>query len=104
VLLATGLVDEPPPIPGLAELWRTSVPHCPYCDAFEVADQPLAVLGSDARTAQLALQLTRFSADVVLCTNGAADLDLDVWVPETSVVPLELQVLPRSHRAAMIGT
>jgi thioredoxin reductase len=75
LLLATGLVDQLPAIDGLAELWGTSVLHCPYCHGWEVRDQALAVLGSDQRAIQLAAHLTRFSPDVVLCTNGAAPLD-----------------------------
>jgi thioredoxin reductase len=77
LLLATGVVDEPPPIPGLAELWGRGVFNCPYCDGWEVRDQPLAVLASDPRNLQLALQLTRWSPDVLLCSNGTAGLDED---------------------------
>jgi thioredoxin reductase len=75
LLLATGLVDQLPPIDGLAALWGTSVLHCPYCHGWEVRDQALAVLGSDPRAIQLAAHLTRFSPDVALCTNGASPLD-----------------------------
>jgi thioredoxin reductase len=75
LLLATGLVDQLPAIDGLAELWGTSVLHCPYCHGWEVRDQALAVLGSDQRAIQLAAHLTRFSPDVALCTNGAPPLD-----------------------------
>jgi thioredoxin reductase len=71
LLLATGLVDQLPPIDGLAELWGNSVLHCPYCHGFEVRGQALAVLGGDPRAIQLAAHLTRFSPDVALCTNGA---------------------------------
>ena len=70
LLLATGLADQLPAIDGLAELWGTSVLHCPYCHGWEVRDQALAVLGSDPRAIQLAAHLTRFSPDVALCTNG----------------------------------
>jgi thioredoxin reductase len=72
LLLATGLVDQLPAIDGLAELWGTSVLHCPYCHGWEVRDQALAVLGSEPRAIQLAAHLTRFSPDVALCTNGAS--------------------------------
>src|SRR6266498_3355554 len=77
LLLATGVIDELPPIPGLAELWGHGVFNCPYCDGWEVRDQPLTVLASDPRNLQLALQLTRWSPDVLLCSNGPADLDDD---------------------------
>jgi thioredoxin reductase len=77
LLLATGVADQLPPIPGLAELWGRGVFNCPYCDGWEVRDQPLAVLAADARNLQLALHLTRWSPDVLLCGDGAADLDDD---------------------------
>src|SRR6266498_3297954 len=77
LLLATGVVDELPPIPGLAELWGRGVFNCPYCDGWEVRNQPLAVLASDPRNLQLALQLTRWSPDVLLCSNGTAGPDDD---------------------------
>src|SRR6266498_1525932 len=77
LLLASGVVDELPPIPGLADLWGHGVFNCPYCDGWEVRDQPLAVLASDPRNVQLALHLTRWSPDVLLCGNGTAGLDDD---------------------------
>jgi thioredoxin reductase len=77
LLLATGVVDQLPPILGLTELWGRGVFNCPYCDGWEVRDQPLAVLAADPRNLQLALHLTRWSPDVLLCTNGTADLDDD---------------------------
>jgi thioredoxin reductase len=77
LLLATGVIDQLPPIPGLADLWGRGVFNCPYCDGWEVRDQPLAVLAADPRNLQLALHLTRWSPDVLLCTNGTAELDDD---------------------------
>ena len=70
LLLASGVVDQLPAIDGLAGLWGRSVFNCPYCDGWEVRDQPLAVLGADPRALQLALHLTRWSDDVVWCSNG----------------------------------
>src|SRR5690606_6755721 len=44
LVLATGLADRLPEIPGLAERWGSSVLHCPYCHGWEVRDSRLAVL------------------------------------------------------------
>jgi thioredoxin reductase len=71
LLLATGVADELPPIDGLAELWGRGVFNCPYCDGWEVRDQPVAVLAADPRNLQLAVHLTRWSPDILLCSNGA---------------------------------
>ena len=77
LLLATGVVDELPEIEGLEQLYGTSVHHCPYCDAWEWRDQPLAVYGRGEEGPALALGLTVWSPDVVLCTDGAGDLPED---------------------------
>ncbi|MFD9519838.1 NAD(P)/FAD-dependent oxidoreductase [Streptomyces sp. NPDC059979] len=44
LLVATGLVDELPAVPGLGERWGRDVLHCPYCHGWEVRDQAVAVL------------------------------------------------------------
>jgi thioredoxin reductase len=71
VLLATGVVDQHPTIPGYDALWGGSIFHCPYCHGWEVRDQPLAVLGDPAALAQMAPLLAGWSDDVVACTDGA---------------------------------
>jgi thioredoxin reductase len=70
LLLATGVVDQLPAIDGLAPLWGRSVFNCPYCDGWEVRDRPLAVLGGDERALRLAVHLTRWSDNLVWCSNG----------------------------------
>lgn len=74
LLLATGVVDHLPNIAGLRELYGRSVHHCPYCDAWEVRDQPLAVYGRGDRGVGLAIALTTWSDDVALCTDGRVRL------------------------------
>jgi thioredoxin reductase len=77
LLIATGVVDNLPSIPGFRELYGLGVFHCPYCDAWEVRDQPLAVYGRGARGLGLSLELTGWSRDIVLCTDGPPELDAD---------------------------
>jgi thioredoxin reductase len=72
VVVATGLRDELPDIPGLADRWARDVLHCPYCHGWEVRDQPLGVLGLPPRSVHLAWLLPQWSADVVLF---ASDLE-----------------------------
>jgi len=74
LLIATGVVDNLPSIPGFRELYGRSVFHCPYCDGWEVRDQPLAVYGRGARGFGLSLELTGWSRDIVLCTDGPPEL------------------------------
>jgi len=74
LLLATGVVDELPQIDGLPAFYGTSVFHCPYCDGWEMRDQPLAVYGRGENGAGLALELTLWSRNLVLCTDGPSQL------------------------------
>lgn len=75
LLLATGVVDSLPAIEGLCDLYGTSVFHCPYCDGWELRDQPLAVYGRGERGYGLSLELTAWSRDVVLLTDGPSEID-----------------------------
>lgn len=74
VLLATGVEDELPPLDGMRELWGRGVLHCPYCHGWEVRDRPLAVYGRGKGVAGLALLVSRWSKDVVVCTDGPGGL------------------------------
>ncbi|GAA4067409.1 NAD(P)/FAD-dependent oxidoreductase [Actinomadura miaoliensis] len=64
VLVATGLRDELPDIPGVRERWGRDLLHCPYCHGYEVRDQPLAVLGTGPGAVHQALLLRQWSDDV----------------------------------------
>ncbi len=75
LLIATGVVDNLPPHPGFRELYGSSVFHCPYCDGWEVRDMPLAIYGRGSRGLGLSLELTAWSRDLVLCTDGPCELD-----------------------------
>src|SRR6266545_5346558 len=77
LLIATGVTDNLPDIPGFHELYGRSVFHCPYCDGWEVRDQPLAIYGRGARGLGLSLELTGWSRDLVLCTDGPSELSAD---------------------------
>ncbi|HEU4892456.1 MAG TPA: NAD(P)/FAD-dependent oxidoreductase [Vicinamibacterales bacterium] len=77
LLLSTGVVDNLPDIPGFRELYGRSVFHCPYCDGWELCDQPLAIYGRGARGAGLSLELTAWSRDLVLCTDGPPEIEPD---------------------------
>jgi thioredoxin reductase len=72
LLLATGVTDELPAVAGMERFYGAGVFHCPYCDGWELRDEPLAAYGKSA--CGLAVSLKAWSADVVLCTDGAAAL------------------------------
>lgn len=77
ILLAFGVIDEFPPIEKFAEFWGTSVFHCPFCHGYEVRDQPLAVVGCGEAGVRMAGLLKSWSQDLVLCSNGPAELSTD---------------------------
>ena len=70
LLVATGLWDTLPGIPGFDEFYGRSVFHCPYCDGWEVRDKKLGVYAKNKDGAELALALKGWSNDVVLYTDG----------------------------------
>ena len=74
-LIATGVRDNVPEIDGLRELYGRSVFHCPYCDGWEVRDQPLAIYGRGERGYGLSLELTAWSRDLVLVSDGPSEID-----------------------------
>lgn len=65
VLVATGVHDELPDIPGVRERWGRDLLHCPYCHGWEVRDQPLGALGTVPGSVQHALLVRQWSEDVV---------------------------------------
>ena len=74
LLLAYGVVDELPKVEGMQELWGKSVLHCSYCHGWEMRDEPLALYGRGDAGVELAQQLLGWSRDLVLCTDGPAEL------------------------------
>nr|WP_090276777.1 NAD(P)/FAD-dependent oxidoreductase [Mycolicibacterium komanii] len=74
VLLATGMQYCPPDLPGLAELWGTSVFQCPFCHGWEMRDKRLATMAAGEEAMHSALMLRGWSDDVVLLTDGRTEL------------------------------
>lgn len=74
LLLATGVLDELPQIEGIESLYGRSVFHCPYCDGWEVRDQPLAIYARKGKGLDMAMELMIWSRDLVLCTDGPPEI------------------------------
>ena len=73
ILIATGVVDEIPDIPGLDELYGTSVHHCPICDGYEWRDKCIAVYGKNCKGFGLVQEMTAWTRDLILLTDGPCD-------------------------------
>lgn len=75
LLLATGLVDELPAIPGAKAFWGRGLYVCPFCDAWEEQGRRFVVLGRTGNVYGLALEMRQWSPDVIVATDGADPLD-----------------------------
>lgn len=76
LLMATGLTDELPLIPGLRDRWGGSVHHCPYCHGHEVRGQSIVVIGSGNPTVSVRqAALLRHYSDRVRFVSGGIPLD-----------------------------
>ncbi|MBA3418026.1 MAG: NAD(P)/FAD-dependent oxidoreductase [Geodermatophilaceae bacterium] len=71
LLVTTGLVDELPDVPGLAERWGRDVLHCPYCHGWEVRDQAIGVLATGPFGVHGALLFRQWSPDIALFLHTA---------------------------------
>ena len=71
LLLATGLRDELPDVPGLAERWGRDVLHCPYCHGWEFRDAPIGVLATGPMSVHQALLFRQWSERITVLLNGS---------------------------------
>lgn len=76
LVVATGLRDELPPVPGLAGRFGRDVLHCPYCHGWEVRDQAFGVLATTAASVHQALMVSQWSKDVTLFLHAVAEAEL----------------------------
>jgi thioredoxin reductase/2-polyprenyl-3-methyl-5-hydroxy-6-metoxy-1,4-benzoquinol methylase len=72
LLITTGLVDELPAIPGLAERWGRDVAHCPYCHGWELRDQRIGVIANGPLSVIQAQMWRQISPHVLILLNGQA--------------------------------
>lgn len=94
ILLATGLKDISPAIPGFSACWGISVLHCPYCHGYEVKGQPTAILANGEAAYHLGLLISHWTPKITALTNGISELrneeaeklkELDIAVMENEI-------------------
>ncbi|MFE9810767.1 NAD(P)/FAD-dependent oxidoreductase [Streptomyces sp. NPDC005548] len=76
LIVTTGLVDELPAVPGVAERFGRDVLHCPYCHGWEVRDEAFGVLATTPMSVHQALMVTQWSKDVTLFLHTVAEDEL----------------------------
>ncbi|MBM7503805.1 NAD(P)/FAD-dependent oxidoreductase [Agromyces aurantiacus] len=92
LLVATGLADRLPDVPGLAAQWGSGVVSCPYCDGWEVRDRRIAVVPTTAANAHQAQLLRQLSPEVVFHVAGIA-------LPPAARTALEARGIELEERA-----
>jgi len=76
LLLAIGLRDVWPEVPGVADVYGANAHVCPDCDGYDSRGKKVVVIGTGRRAVGMALNLTTWTRDVIICTNGRpADMD-----------------------------
>ncbi len=75
LLVASGLIDELPDVPGVRERWGRDVVHCPYCHGWEVRDQAIGVLASGPSSVHHALLFRQLSDDVTYFSHTMPPTD-----------------------------
>jgi len=79
ILLAIGLKDVRPNIPGLDKCYGETVHVCPDCDGYETRDRKTVVIGKGRKAVGMALALTTWTRAIVICTNGEnPDMEQDL--------------------------
>ncbi|MZF89018.1 NAD(P)/FAD-dependent oxidoreductase [Streptomyces sp. SID5643] len=76
LVVATGLKDELPAVPGVAERFGRDVLHCPFCHGWEVRDQPFGVLATSPASVHQALIVSQWSKDVRFFLHTVAEKEL----------------------------
>ncbi|HEX2257809.1 MAG TPA: NAD(P)/FAD-dependent oxidoreductase [Afifellaceae bacterium] len=109
VLLATGVIDLEPELPDLYDaVQRGLIRHCPICDAWEVIDDSIGVIGHDSHAAREALFLRDYSADVTLLSLGRGfqiDADTRRELSEAGIALIDspvAEVLTEDQRIARL--
>lgn len=77
LIVATGLHDQLPDVPGLAEQWGRGVVACPYCDGYEARGRSIGVLASNPMGLHKAHMLRSYSDDITVFTALAGPIEDD---------------------------
>lgn len=77
IVLATGVVDELPDVPGLRDEWGHRVLHCPYCHGWEVRGTRVGVLGTSPGSVHQTLLFQQIAGETTLFRHDMDGLDTD---------------------------
>lgn len=106
LIIATGIVDVLPDLPGMADLWGKSVLHCPYCHGYEVKGERTGLLANGDNAFEFGMLLSNWTQQLTVFTNGDSTLTSvqtatlnhhNIQVVETKIKNLE------QERGALTG-
>ena len=102
VLLAIGLKDVWPEIPGLERAYGETAHVCPDCDGFEVRDKKTVVIGRGRKAVGMALNLRTWTSEIIICTNGESP-NMDEAEYCTKLDALNIPVLTEKVTCARVS-
>lgn len=92
VVLALGVVDELPALPGLAERWGKTAFHCPYCHGYELDGGPIATLATQPTSHHLAMMLPDWGPTTFFLQGHALEPDVRAGLERRGVTIEETEV------------
>ncbi len=106
LLLSSGVHDELPDIPGLADCWGISAAACPFCHGYEVSDNRIAIIGNTPDTFDYAHLINNWSAKLVVLTNGPTTFTAEQRTALTGkgIVVLEQTIVNVKHDDGQVKT
>jgi thioredoxin reductase len=106
LLLAIGLRDVWPRIEGVDNIYGADAHICPDCDGRECQEKKVVVIGSGRRAVGLALDLTTWTSNIIICTNGApANLDLPEYgekLDDLNIPVIDCPILRVKHSGSRV--
>ena len=106
LILATGINDLIPDIPGFADCWGISAIHCPYCHGYEFRNQKTAILADGFKAMHLAGLVRNLTDDLTILTNSHPDFTKDHWAKlhRHQIAVIETPVTALLHENGCIHT
>jgi thioredoxin reductase len=101
LLLAIGLKDVWPDIPGLDRAYGETAHVCPDCDGYESRDRKIVVIGRGRKAVGMALNLSTWTRKLIICTNGLAP-DMDEPEYCTKLDALNIPVITEKVTRAVV--
>jgi thioredoxin reductase len=95
VLLAIGIRDVWPDVPGLDHVYGDNAHVCPDCDGYDARGKKVVVIGHGRKAVGMALNLTTWTRDIIICTNAhAPEMDLPEYCQKLDALNIPVLTEP----------